>query len=334
MEKPNKYNNKIFRDGVTSVLKVLWALKCVTPLAVRNGQAIAYTEQRQNKARNQNVNFLWRKKLSESEAESACVCFGYEIINQQVTPYHFIPATSIRGALRSWTMRHFVRPEVRQQLSPPEKGDQKAQEKHLENLRNALDDEKSGFQLVANLFGVAMETREKAQDRSHRSRLRVETEKFTNSQARSISVSGETYSGAGPDNVHRQMSVRNPLDRMTHAARREGLHHFLEFCAGESFKVYMTIANPVNIDLALLSLWVREINEGLLRFGALANIGRGRVQIVDQSYTLWTSAKTKARIDVEKLISLKTEETDEILTKIWQKYTIPSEKLQEFEQYL
>jgi CRISPR/Cas system CSM-associated protein Csm3 (group 7 of RAMP superfamily) len=137
----------------------------------------------------------------------------------------------------------------------------------------------------------------------------------------------------GPGNAARQMTVRNPLDRITHASRDGGLHHFLEFSRGQSFNVQLVIRNPQASDLGLLSLWQREMDDGLLRLGALSSVGRGRVKVVEAGYRLWQRANAPAFQGMDKFIAEESESQD-ILAGLWQSHTLPTQSLSQFEQYV
>lgn len=331
-----EYNNRIFAEGVHGVLRVDWRLRCVTPLAIRNGLTIGYDETKINKGRGLGVKFRWREP-EESGYEVAILHFGYEIADGALHIYHYVPASSLRGALRSWTINHLVRPEFRKDMMPPEYDDEhdpteQRQKTYLNRVKAALDDPHSGYRPVASLFGLAFETRKEARDLAHAGRLRVDTRRFAAAQPRPIAINGKLNDGAaGPANAHRQMTVRNPLDRMTHASKEGGLHHFLEFCAGESFAAQLTILNPRPADLGLLSFWVREMNEGLLRLGALASIGRGRVQITEQSYHLWQRADLTP---LQRFESVPDTSTGEVLAGLWRAYRLEAARLSEFESSL
>lgn len=332
----SKYDNKIFAEGVRGVLRATWKLQLITPLAIRNGLSIKYSEPKASKSRGLRLRFKWQElEAEDSDYELAALHFGYEVVADKLQAFHFVPASSVRGALRSWTINHLVHPKYRQDMNPPEHDDdpeEKKQKAYLKIVQEALDDPTSGYGLMANLFGLAFETRKAAKEMAHAGRLRVQTEKFANAQARPIAINGVLEEGmVGPRNANRQMTVRNPLDRMTHASKEGGLHHFLEFCAGETFLVRLNILNPKAQDLGLFSLWARELNEGMLRFGALASIGRGRVAIAEQSYRLWQRANLSPLAD---FTPVSNETSNDVLAGLWREYELPSEKLATFEQHL
>jgi hypothetical protein len=322
------YDNQLFASGVYGVLIVDWNLRCETPLAVSNGVKIAYQTNDQLKSRGQASQFHWRNKglSNKKEYEVATLHYGYRIEEgNKLAMIHFIPPSSVRGTLRSWTINHMVQPEYRGGMVPPDKSNQEETEKYLTALQNALNMHQSGYQWIASLFGVAFDTRAEGNDLSNAGRLRVETKPFANPQPQPINVNGDPSTAmAGPRNVRRQMAVRSPLDRVTHATRDGGLHHFLEFCKGEVFQVRLTVLNPRGDDLGLIALWRRELNVGLLRLGALSSIGRGRVSINPdkEAYQIWLGPGAPP-LEFLKNIPKNTDAApDDALAGLWDAYTL------------
>ncbi|MEW6717615.1 MAG: RAMP superfamily CRISPR-associated protein [Chloroflexota bacterium] len=333
------YNPEIFASGVYGVLKAHWKLRCETPLAIRNGKSIFYQtgDEKSKKTRGMQVRFAWKQPPPGSGTEHtvAALHYGYQVRDGKLEQMHFVPPSSVRGSLRAWTINHLVRPDYRSKMSPPRKEKEAETEAYLNNLRQALADDDSGYHWIASLFGLALETRLEEENLSNAGRLRIETTPFTNAKAQPISVNGVLEDGlAGPGNARRQMTVRNPLDRITHASKEGGLHHFLEFSRGETFNVCFTVLNPQGSDLGLFSLWRREIDDGMLRLGALSSIGRGRVSITEQSYQLWMNP------NIQKLDWLESFETAEnlvpgdALADLWTAYQLAPDVLDSFVSYL
>lgn len=334
------YSNQIYSSGVYSVLKVYWKLRCETPLAIRNGITIGFEDGSQNKSRGMGQRFMWRASndKDKSESEVSALHYGYKVVDDNVKAYHFVPPSSVRGALRSWTINHLVHSSYRTKIKLTEKKEDNEAKDYIANIQQALADPKSGYQLIASLFGQAFDTRDGVENLSNSGRLMIETTWFSNTKAQPIAINGilEDDGLVGPVNVHRQMTVRNPLDRMTHASKDRGLHHFLEFCKGETFEIKMTVLNPQGCDLGLLSLWQREINDGLLRFGALSSIGRGRVSILEPIYELqlsklakrpeWLSEHLKPFIDT-------SNPNKDVLSGLWDSYMLGG-SLDNFVPYL
>ncbi len=340
------YDNKKYASGIFGVFIARWKLTCETPLIVRNGMKITSLISELENNRGATTKLQWkapgnRQSITNprlKESEVASLYYGYEVIDNQLISSHFFPPSSLRGSLRSWTINHLVRLEDRKSIFPPSKVDEQGAEQYLAHMRQALSDTKSGCQWIASLFGMAFDSRSEENDFSNAGRLKVETSKFLNSQPKPISVNGPIQNGLiGPLNAQRQLSFRNPLDRVTHASKKGGLHHFLEFCKGESFQVTLRVLNPQPADLGLISLWRRELDAGMLRLGALSSIGRGRVSVDDRdsaSYQLWLAPGAKAfngtpfpQPDEHIAIS-------DALAGLWNEYVLPATNLIQFEAVL
>lgn len=338
------YDHRLYTKGVHSVLLVEWSLVCKTPLVIRNGKTLTYTEDTARaKTRGRDLALQWQESGKAgpkqsgkvTEAEMASLAYGYVIENGQVVPYHFVPASSVRGSLRSWTLRHLLHPDFRGKLVPPGSEDEPGTTVYLAELKRALACRRYGYELVASLFGLATDTRTGEELPANAGRLTVETDYFAGVDAGEIGAGGVTMgAAAGPQNVRRQLRVRNPLDRITHGSKDGGLHHFLEICRGEIFTVRMAIVNPLDADLGLLSLWHRELDEGLLRLGALASIGRGRVAIDGQHYTLWKERTALPLAGMAHFVAEEIAEDEDALAGIWQRYQLPTEKLVQFRPYV
>lgn len=333
------YNHQIYASGVYGVLKAHWKFRCETPLAIRNGLSISHIDGSQNKNRGVGQRFMWRPPNDNDDSESkvAALHYGYKVVNNNVEAYHFVPPSSVRGALRSWTINHLILPSYRTNIAPPEKKEESETKNYTAKIQQALADPKSGYQLIASLFGQAFDTRDDIENLSNAGRLKIETTWFSTAKAQPISVNGilEDDGLVGPINANRQMTVRNPLDRITHASKEGGLHHFLEFCKGETFEVNMTVVNPQSSDLGLLSLWQREINDGLLRFGALSSIGRGRVSIQESDHKIQLNPSKKPEWMPEQLkpyIDISNPNVD-ALSSLWDTYRLDS-SLDHFIPYL
>jgi len=342
------YDHRLYAKGVHSILLVEWSLQCQTPLLIRNGKTLVYSENTERaKTRGRDLTLQWKKAAKDgqknndgiTEAEVAGLAYGYVIEDGQVVPYHFVPASSVRGALRSWTLRHLLHPDLRGKLIPPVGQGEAGEKVYLADLRRALENRRYGYALVASLFGLATDTRPGEDLPANAGRLTVETECFAGVAAGEIGAGGVKMGAAeGPQNARRQLRVRNPLDRITHGSKDKGLHHFLEICRRETFPVRMAIVNPLDADMGLLSLWQRELDEGLLRLGALASIGRGRVAIDRQHYTLWKEPTAlplagMAHFQPDAAVAHQDEDED-ALAGIWQRYRLPNEKLVEFRPYV
>ncbi len=329
------YNNQLYASGVFGVFTAHWTLRCETPLAIRNGIKVTYKMCDVRKSRGMQQSFHWRvpDKVKNQDNEVAALHYGYEVAGDTLKAYHFVPSSSVRGALRSWTINHLLQSSYRSHMAPPPKEDSAKTEAYLAAVHQALADTGSGYHTIASLFGQAFDTRQEGDSPSNAGRLQLETGRFSQTKALPIANNGQVEQGfAGPGNVARQMTVRNPLDRITHASKEGGLHHFLEFCQGETFEVQLTIRNPQVSDLGILSLWRRELNDGLLRLGALSSIGRGRVKIIQENYQLWLGPGAPQGDWLERFIPNASSDPSEALADLWSAYTLPADKLDQFQE--
>ena len=166
-----------------SVLLADWVLTCETPLAIRNGQRVGYTDAAPQKTRYRDLNLKWQAP-QEPDHEVTALHYGYEIRGEQVQSYHFVPPSSVRGALRSWSIRHLVHPTLVGTLMPqPPDGEAAGVAPRMAPAcGKGLAQRDTGCELIASLFGLAAdESKEDAL--SNAGRLRVETEKFAGAEA-------------------------------------------------------------------------------------------------------------------------------------------------------
>jgi len=328
------YNDRLYANGVHSVLLADWELACKTPLVIRNGQQIAYSDKTPDKTRLGKLSLSWEMPADE-EHSVAALHYSYEIHDDRVHRHHFVPASSIRGALRSWSIRNLVHPSLYETFSSPANEDETAVNLHRLCVRQGLHQRDTGCELISSLFGLASDEHEESAP-SNAGRLSIETQKFSGAGLRMVAVSdAKMEAPSEPDDVHRQMPVRNPLDRMTNASRKGGLHRFLEVCRGERFVVQLRIINPLDCDLGLLGLWVRELNDGMLRIGALSSIGRGRMAVLRQEYELWrrpNAPKLQGNAFFQE--DAGGSRNNDILAGLWKRYIVAPNELIKFADYL
>ncbi|GAK51377.1 hypothetical protein U14_02621 [Candidatus Moduliflexus flocculans] len=295
-----------FNEGVYGVLHVVWTLRLETPLTIHNGQKAAYKQQdaHMEKGRGMSKAFKWKDAaamLPDSEKpkkdgkqewlQVADFNYAFRIMDGAVAAEYAIPASSIRGTLRNVAITSFAERKDWQALNVPKKPEQdsdaaKAERKaKIDRVLALLSDQQSGWFDILSLFGCVFEIEEQQQDtRIWAGRLRVTTDALKTSQP---GIDGERYTDGGPENLKRHILVRNPLDRITSAAKSGGLHFSLEMSEGETFTARMEILNPCATDLKLLDAWRQDIGDGFLRFGALTSQGRGRVSLAQEDYTLY-----------------------------------------------
>ena len=246
-----------------------------TPLVVRSGSSFSWENAERGKTRNYRMKYLWAHEADkqDNEHDIADLYFSLRIEGDQVKPYYHIPSSSIRGSLRQWTIRNLLPEEwwdIEKRLKEYAKQDPRP------FLPEYLDD-------ILSLFGFAINTADRELNKKYTSagRLGIEVEPF-NGNHPLPDVHG-TWNNAGndygPSNAGRHIKTRNPLDRTTNSAKEGGLHSGLEFSKGQSFNVTLIVENPTDFDRRLIDYWCSEINNGIIRFGALSSIGRGRVKV-------------------------------------------------------
>ena len=245
-----------------------------TPMVIRSGSSAGWKNAAKSKTRNYKMEFKWDATPQELENRYDRIGDLYhslKIVGDQPTPYYHIPSSSIRGALRAWTIKR---------LLPQDWWDieKKLKEGAMTNLPPYFDN-------ILSLFGFAIEGADKKITRNYTKagRLTIRVAPFENGQV-VPAVDGNDWENPsvdnfGPANAARHVKPRNPLDRITHAAKEGGLHNFLEFSRGQELVFTIEIREPKEFDLTLLERWKVEINSGMIRFGGLTGIGRGRVML-------------------------------------------------------
>jgi hypothetical protein len=230
----------------------------------------------------QNLSFSFAT-LGSTYAQVGDLYHSLEIKGDKVAPYYHVPSSSVRGSLRAWTIEHLLPKDWWNIEDKLKKSD------FPNNNPVYLDN-------ILNLFGFAIEGAKKeiSEKYTRSGRLTIRVGCFDFDQAMP-SVDGADWNLSatndfGPNNVARHIKPRNPLDRITHAAKEGGLHNFLEFSKGQ--KLHLTIevrksdkAEQDLFDQKLLKRWESEINSGVIRFGGLTGIGRGRAKVISRTIT-------------------------------------------------
>lgn len=273
----------LFENGLQNLIKVEWILSLETPLCIKSGEKSAFLPARESKTRNVDMTFRWNAKPENQEVEVQEMCFGAWLKNGYLEPCYTVPASSVRGALRGWTLKRLVKTEDYRNLLNVEEND----ENGLKKLAGAMEDENdTGLAIVADVFGIADKKADTKGPAGSMGRIRVGTERMETEIAEIPGVQGNDWreSGTnrfGPPNAVRHISVRGPVDRITQGARDGGLHYFMEFSPDQRFGAHITLINPEPYHLGLIHIWEREINTGILRFGGLSAAGRGRMKITE-----------------------------------------------------
>lgn len=251
-----------------------WEMTLETPLVVRSGGKFGWKNTAASKTRNNRMKFVWGQEKGSLE-EIGDLNFSIRLVGQEARPYYHIPSAGIRGALREWAITN---------LLPRKQWDMEAYLKDLpsgESVPEMMDN-------IINFFGFAVSTsnKERTKHCTRAGRLIINVEPFTETaekpqmQGTWDEQAGNNY---GPDNAQRHVKPRNPLDRITHAAKDGGLHNFLEFSAGQKVKVNISVKNPTDFDRRLLEVMKQEINDGMIRFGGLSGIGRGKATVISKT---------------------------------------------------
>lgn len=277
---------RLFAPGISSVLVVTWTLRLETPLVIRSGHKSAFKTSSEKKSRYRDAGYKWNGPTSGSEwTELGELDVGVEIVNNgtslQAEPRYRIPAKSLRGALRSWTLSRLAPQVVRDLLAKLPELDEK---KTAAAIAGSGEPGVSGLaDYLRGLFGLAGKEVGETDNLSSRGRLSLDTGPVRHGVEPKLYIPGEDWNDAdkliGPNNADRQLAVRGPVCRFTQAAKHGGLHQYLEFAAGQAFRANLRIINPQAEDLELLKWWRHELNSGLLRLGGLSSIGRGRLEV-------------------------------------------------------
>ena len=337
-------NYKPFEKGINSVLHAKWNMKLITPLAIRNGSNSAWQTQPEivKKGRNQGMQYSWKntKKLLNKDNNnksksgwSELADFNYQfcVNNGNVDVEYSIPASSIRGAIRQWTVKDLINRDDWKTFFVHKKGTltEEKMEEMIKNARDSLKDQNKRWADILSLFGIAYDLNPKISDPiAWSGRMKIETELPPINDTR-LDVQGEWKNNAGmvdgPKNINRQITVRNPLDRMTHGAKEGGLHQFVEMSPGEEFFIKFQIENPIQADVEMIKLWVQDINDGYLRFGALASQGRGRMKIETENYKFYFNSTHK--IEPSRVAGQEDIAKGSLLEGFWKGYNCSIDKL-------
>ena len=315
----------LFRDGVNAVIVTKWKLRLETPLCIKNNSSSAFNNaDGATKTRNYNMSFGWNRLTTGDEVQVSDAHFGIHIKDGQVLPYYSIPASSIRGSLRSWTIKHLVKKELWGLLYKLDED-----KENIYKIKEAVESN-PGLELTFDFFGMAVEEPDRIEDNiSQAGRVKVEVLPLENESKKPLVQGNDWKQGEsrfGPENVCRHISVRGPVDRITHAAKEGGLHYFLEFSPNQTFDVVLRVVNPDPVHLGLIALWEREIDTGILRVGGLTSMGRGRLRVENSQHDLFALPGYKSNWKLESAHEQQGQ-SDDILAKLWKPYPIPKAEL-------
>lgn len=303
-------------EKISGVLVIEWELICQTELVVRSGNTIIPKDPKSSKD----------IKISDLYVMPV-------VHNGILVKRHIIPASSLRGTLRSYLIQKLVPEKDREIFRKPEKIDDKEKGQAHEQSIVSVIGNSIAVRYIIDLFGIGLDTGNVNLDIGQAGRISFESEPLT-TQPIEVTISNDGEYTPSEEGI--SITVRNPLDRLTHASVDQGLHRFLEFSRGTVIKIRMRIKNPTRDDLRALNFIAREIETGLIRFGALGNIGLGRIKISNAKYSLWKSPvfDTKDETINEGTQQCKDGELDEVLSEIWRCQIISPEKLDQINHSL
>jgi hypothetical protein len=284
---------KPYEEGVHGVFCVVWNLKLVTPLYIRHSHQCFWQQNDPSlgKGRGKQVKFDWLSEKGDDWNQVGDFNYSFRVSDSLLVAEYSVPASSIRGSLRQWSIKNLVEDSVRDAFELPKK-DELTQEdlnQTLQRARAALDSAESGWSQVLDLFGCAFDLGiEDEAELTWSGRLKMEVTIGVSGAPGGFDVDGKLVSmsqgQSTPTNLMRQITIRNPLDRISQSSKEGGLHTFIELSPGQTMTVEFRVLNPKAEDIALIIKWEHDISNGFIRFGALGSQGRGRCDFVNKSY--------------------------------------------------
>ncbi len=321
---------------IKGVARIGWEMRTETPLCIKAGTTSAWNQstsldRNTTKLRQVDATFNFFQKENISDDASISDFFYDAFIKENALRIRYrIPASSLRGALRNYTIRRLVPKNWQDaELAPTRKDNEteeawdKRHEKHYDRLKKALDT--PGWHLIQNLFGMATETEiENLADETVAGRLRVMVNDLPCLNEKDFQaglLNGENFSIFRPGSTYGRMvfTTRNPLDRITQAAKDGGLHSFTELAPGNRFSATLEIVNPVPADLGFAAFWEQSMNNGLLRIGGLTSVGRGRVRIESSDIRLFLRSAN----GFSGLSDAPSRDRADVLDGLFSEYSIP-----------
>ena len=308
-------------NSVWGVYKVRWNLKCVTPLVFRDGHVFKIVSSDRDEG---------------SQISDLSIQYVFE--NGELKLYYQIPASSIRGALRSFCIQNLIDPTYYSLFSELLK-DMKEDDCVLQAMKKGLNTPDSGIDYLVDLFGIAVNSSNVDNSIGQAGRLILETEKM---DIKNVIKKQYDESGMEIEEMIDQLpegseiKIRNPLDRISLASKFGGLHQFLELSPENEIIVEFYISNPTTRDFGLFKLWAREIEYGMIRFGALASVGKGRMTLDHEQYSLWLAPN----INIEEILGESSSiaepeqdsisNTEEIFAGLWNCFELKKERLPDY----
>lgn len=289
-----------FPQGVISLIKCTWTLELKTPLVIRASTNASIHNNEGKKGREKTNDFRWEKESSNNSDWTAIRDFNYEFAvgedNKLVARYS-IPGSSIRGALRQWTIKALVKDDELSLFTLPklEKDDTIGRAIRMINARVAVENPDNCWHDVLSLFGIAYDLNPGVDEPLIWSgRLEMGSVTLPDGEGKTdgFRYDASEVNSCAPKNIGTHVKTRSPLDRVTMAAKKGGLHSVIEMSEGQTFTLEFRIVNPRQNDLKILKLWKRDIDAGFIRFGGLSSQGRGKAKIVSDAYQLYAVCNT------------------------------------------
>jgi CRISPR/Cas system CSM-associated protein Csm3 (group 7 of RAMP superfamily) len=289
-----------FPQGVSSLLKCIWTLELKTPLVIRASTNASIHNNEGKKGREKTNEFRWEEESSKDSDWTAIRDFNYEFAvgedNKLIARYS-IPGSSIRGALRQWTIKALVKDDEMSLFTLPklEKNDTIGRAIRMINARVAVENPDNFWHDVLSLFGTAYDLNPGVDEPLIWSgRLEMGSVTLPDGEGKTdgFQYDASEVNTCAPKNIDKHVKTRSPLDRVTMAAKKGGLHSVIEMSEEQQFTVEFRILNLKPNDLKIVRLWKRDIDAGFIRFGGLSSQGRGKVKIVNDAYSIYAACHT------------------------------------------
>ncbi|WP_435548577.1 RAMP superfamily CRISPR-associated protein [Desulfobacterium sp. N47] len=321
------------------VANITWSICTITPLCIKSGTTSVWKQAGGNGVKTRLVNaefdFFNKKKVDQKNKESKesnvyDFYFDVDVENNESHIRYHIPASSIRGAIRNYTIKRLIPKKYWTAAldATGQNSDDQANQTDEDDKTLVRALKEPGWHIIQNLFGLSIDKEtEELMDESVAGRITFRVDDL--SKLDIAAFKSNLISGSWGKNkvifpsTHGKMvlTTRNPLGRITQGAKEGGLHTFMELAPGNEFKVHIKIINPTLADLGLIAFWEKSINNGLIRLGGLTSVGRGRLNIKESIINLYL--KNPAQFNGIQLDNGTTPEND-ILSGIFSKYIIPN----------
>lgn len=254
-------------SNVTGIAKIDWQITTQTPLCIKSG-----TTSILNKKTN-TLDFDDKAEKSGDENNVSVSDFYFDVKIDEGAPHVVfrIPASSVRGALRTYTIKRLIPKEFRGATLFEAKEGKETDEALMAQKNKLLKDALNlpGWHLIQNLFGLAADTSdEDLENEVVAGRLRISSNHII---CRKVMLN--------KPNAPLSIASRSPLDRVTRGTKDGGFHSFMELRPDHPFSITLHIINPTPEDLGFIAFWENSINKGLIRLGGLKSAGKGRLRV-------------------------------------------------------